>query len=71
MVDGEHITVQLHVDDSNASHMDQAVLDKLISDLNIVFGERKPLAETQETVHEYLGMTINYLEKGKVKLGSC
>ena len=67
IVDGEQLTVQFHVDDLKTSHMDQAVLDKLMCDLNIVFEEQKPLAETQGTIHEYLSMTIDYSKKGKVK----
>ena len=67
MVDGEQLTVQFHVDDLKASHMDQAVLDKLMCDLKAIFGEQKPLADTQGTIHEYLEMTIDYSEKGKVK----
>ena len=67
MVNGEQLTVQFHVDDLKASHKDQAVLDELMKDLNGVFGEQKPLAETQGAVHDYLGMTIDYSEKDKVK----
>jgi len=49
--------------------MDQAVLDELMCDLNVVFGRVEATGrKTQGTIPKYLRMTINYSEKGKTKL---
>jgi len=68
MIDGNQITIQFHVDDLKISHMKQSVIDDVLKDLNDAFGtNKKPLAATTGDVHDYLGLTIDYSEKGKVK----
>ena len=54
------------MDDLIASHMDQQVLDNFIAALNSKFGKEKKLEETKGLVHEYLGLTIDFLLPGKV-----
>jgi hypothetical protein len=67
MVDGNQITIQFHVDDLKISHLKQSVIDSVLNDLNKEFGTtRKPLAATTGMIHDYLGITIDYSEKGKV-----
>jgi hypothetical protein len=67
MVDGDQITIQFHVDDLKISHLKQSVIDSVLNDLNKEFGTtRKPLAATTGMIHDYLGITIDYSEKGKV-----
>jgi hypothetical protein len=67
MVDGNQITIQFHVDDLKISHIKQSVIDNVLSDLNNKFGtSKKPLAATTGDVHDYLGLTIDYSNKGKV-----
>jgi hypothetical protein len=50
-------------------HMKQSVIDSVLDDLNNEFGtSKKPLVATTGEVHDYLGITIDYSEKGiKVK----
>jgi hypothetical protein len=68
MIDGNQITIQFHVDDLKISHMKQSVIDDVLDDLNKKFGtSKKPLAATTGDIHDYLGITIDYSEKGKVK----
>jgi hypothetical protein len=68
MIDGNQITIQFHVDDLKISHVRQSVIDSILTDLNNEFGTtKKPLAATTGHVHDYLGITIDYSEIGKVK----
>ena len=68
MIDGNQITIQFHVDDLKISHVKQSVIDSVLTDLNNKFGTaKKPLAATTGDIHDYLGITIDYSEKGKVK----
>jgi hypothetical protein len=68
MIDDKQITIQFHVDNLKISHMKQSVIDSELKDLNEEFGTtQKPLAATTGLIHDYLGITIDYSEKGKVK----
>jgi hypothetical protein len=55
------------VDDLKMSHVRQSALDDIIDQLNAEFGTMKKLAASYGKIHEYLGMTIDYSEDGKVK----
>ena len=66
MVNEEQLTVQFHVDYLKASHKEQKVLDGFLNNLRTEFGQEDKLAETKGLVHEYLGITIDYLLPGKV-----
>ena len=61
MVNGEQLTVQFNVVDLKASHKEKKVLDDFLDDLQNKFGQEDKLAETRGFVHEYLGITIDYL----------
>jgi hypothetical protein len=68
MINGNQVTIQFHVDDLKISHTEQSVIDEILSDLNNEFGtKRKPLAATTGLIHDYLGITIDYSDKDKVK----
>jgi hypothetical protein len=68
MVNGNQVTTQFHVDDLKISHTEQSVIDEILSDLNNKFGtKRKPLAATTGLIYDYLGLTIDYSDKDKVK----
>jgi hypothetical protein len=68
MVDGNQITIQFHVDDLKISHVNQSVINSVLDNLNNEFGtSKKPLAVTTGDVHDYLGITIDYSKKDKVK----
>jgi hypothetical protein len=68
MINGKQCTIQFHVDDLKISHVKQSVLDHIIDQINAEFGTVKKLAASYGKIHEYLGMTIDYSEDGKVKL---
>jgi hypothetical protein len=67
MINGKQCTIQFHVDDLKISYVTQTVLDDVINQLNAEFGTIKKLAASYGKIHEYLGMTIDYSEDGKVK----
>ena len=66
MINGEQLTVQFHVDDLKASHIDQKVLDRFLDDLREEFGQEIELNETKGVIHDYLRMTIDYSLPNKV-----
>ena len=67
MVNGKQLTVGWHVDDLKISHVDPTVVEHLVSQLQAEYGKEAPLTVTRGTVHEYLGMTIDYSVDGKVQ----
>ena len=48
------------------SHKDQAVLENFLTNLRDEFGQENELTENKGLVHEYLGITIDYLVPRKV-----
>ena len=68
MVDGDQLTIQFHVDDLKCSHRDQQVLEDVIDMLNNKFRTKtQELSVTRGTVHDYLGLTIDYTNSNYVK----
>jgi hypothetical protein len=74
IIDGKQCTVVWHVDDLKISHVDPKVVTTILNLLDerygqeIVGGKRAPLTTTRGRVHEYLGMTLDYTVRGKVKI---
>ena len=66
-INGKQCTILWHVDDLKISHVDHEVVTEVISWLEQEFGAEAPLTKTRGKVHEYLGMTIDFSEPGKVK----
>ena len=67
MINGYQCTIQVHVDDLKLSHVQQDKLNKIINQLNEVFGsDDNILTASYGKIHEYLGMTIDWSTKGKV-----
>ena len=48
-----------HVDDIKISHVDEQVVDDIITHLNQEFGVRDPLTVSDGQVHDYLGMIFD------------
>ena len=55
-----------HVDNLNVSHEKEEVLDEFIGMMQNEFGEDAPLSISRGPVQEYLGMTLDFSEKGRV-----
>ena len=66
-INGKQCTILWHVDDIKASHVDPDVVTSVLEEINDWYGEISPLTVTRGKVHDYLGMTIDYSEAGKVK----
>ena len=67
-IEGKQMTVRFHVDDLMSSHMDPAVNDEFLIWLNKKYGGYGEVKATRGHVHDYLGMTFDFSEPGKVKV---
>jgi hypothetical protein len=67
IIEETQCTIIWHVDDLKLSHMKQEVLDDIAAKLNAKYGQKVPLTVHHGQIQEYLGMTIDYSEEGKVK----
>ena len=69
MINGKQCTSAIlwHVDDLKISHVDPKAVDEVIALLESEFGKEAPPTVSRGKVHEYLGMTIDFHVKGKVK----
>jgi hypothetical protein len=69
MIDGKQCTVLWHVDDLKISHVDPGVNTKVTAMIDAEFGkEASAITVTRGKIHDYLGMTLDCTEKGKVKI---
>ena len=53
------------------SHIKQSVLEDIANKLNLKYSQVMPLVIHCSKIHNYLGMSIDYLEDGKVKFMMC
>ena len=67
MINDKQCTILWHVDDLKISHVVSKVVDDVIELLKSKFGKEAPLTISRGKVHEYLGMTIDFSIKSKVK----
>jgi hypothetical protein len=68
IINGEQVTVQFHVDDLKIYHKEQSVLDVILNDLDLKFStKKKALTSSTGLIHDYLGITIIFDERHKVK----
>jgi Reverse transcriptase (RNA-dependent DNA polymerase) len=59
-IDGKQCTILWHVDDLKISHVDEAVVTKILEILNERYGKITPLVVTRGKIHDYLGMTLDF-----------
>jgi Reverse transcriptase (RNA-dependent DNA polymerase) len=59
-IDGKQCTILWHVDDLKISHVDDAVVTKILETLNERYGKITPLVVTRGKIHDYLGMTLDF-----------
>ena len=61
-------TIRFHVDDIMSSHKDKVVNDEFHKWLDKKYGKYKKVKVTRGKIHDYLGMTFDFSEKGKVQV---
>ena len=67
-VNGKQLTITWHVDDLKVSHVDASVVNKFLFQLDDEFGRETPTNKSRGQVHSYLGMTLNFTNKGSVHI---
>ena len=65
-IEGDQCKILWHADDIKTSHRDKKVVTTIIYIIISVYGRDSPLTVTRVKVHEYVGMTIDLSNKGKV-----
>ena len=65
---GKQHTIKFHVDDLMSSHIDPRVNDEFDVWLNKKYGAYGAVKCTRGKIHDYLGMKMDFTEKGKVKV---
>ena len=68
MVDDSQLTIVHHVDDCKLSHLKKEVLDNVIAWLRTKYENFTAMKPSRGKVHDYLGVTLDYSVKGKVKM---
>ena len=67
-VQGSQLTITWHVDDLKISHVNKAVLEDLLKQLEGAFGQEGPLTIHRGKKHDYLGMWLDFSLDGKVQV---
>ena len=66
MVGGKQLTISWHVDDVKVSHVSSRVVTQFISWVQKEYGKEREVTCTRGKKHVYLGMLLDYSQKGKV-----
>ena len=66
-IHGKQCTIIWHVNDLKISHVEEKVIEDIIRRLRERFGKESPLTTSRGKVLEYLGLTIDYSVRGRVK----
>ena len=66
MINGHQMTVVWHVDDLKVSHVDGGEVEKFVQQMEETFGKDTPVTVSHGQVHDYLGMTLDFCNKGEV-----
>jgi hypothetical protein len=67
-VDRKQITVSWHVDDLKVIHEDKSTIDDFIEWVKLTYGSIGTVKVCRGSVHDYLGMTLDYRVKGQVSI---
>ena len=64
-IDGKQCTTGWHVNDLTISHSTESIVESILGAINHRYSLEAPLVVHQGLAQEYLGMTIDYSNKGK------
>ena len=67
-INGKQMTVVWHVDDLKVSHVDHREVEKFIHQMEETFGKETPLSVSHGKKHDYLGMSLDFSQKGEVRI---
>ena len=67
-MNGKQQTIRFHVDDLLSSHVGPKVNDEFYKWMNDTYGSIKAVTCKRGDKHTYLGMTLDFSKKGKVKI---
>jgi hypothetical protein len=65
-INGKQFTVVWHIDQIIMSHADEKEVSRLITWLKSIYGE--DMRVSRGRVRDYLGMTLDFTNKGKIKV---
>ena len=68
MINGSQMTVVWHVDDLKVSHVDAKEVGKFTHQMEEAFGKETPLSVSRGKTHNYLGMSLDFGNKGEVRI---
>ena len=68
MINGSQMTVVWHVDDLKVSHVDAKEVGKFIHQMEEAFGKETPISVSRGKTHKYLGMSLDFGNKGEVRI---
>ena len=68
MIRKKQHSVRFHVDDLMSSHVEKDVNDEFFEWLNKNYGEHGRVKASRGKSHDYLGMTFDFINSGKVKI---
>ena len=66
IINGKQHTVRFHVDDLMSSHQEYEVNTQFLHWLNKLYGGHGEVKATRGLKHDYLGMTLDFSQPGKV-----
>ena len=66
VVDGNYCTVCWRVDDLRISHVESTVFYNILKCLEKQYGKVAPMTTTWGNIHDYLGIVLDLITKGKV-----
>ena len=66
IINGKQCTVCWYVDDVKISHVDESVVEDLVSKMQEEYGKEAPLTVNRGKIQEYLGMKIDFSNENKV-----
>ena len=67
IIKGKQQTICFHVDNLMSSHIDRRVNDQFLEWLEEKYGKHGEVKSTRGELHEFLGMTLDFRTKGKIR----